>query len=301
MPFKLYFWKMLTSMHMRIIILIVLFTSFISFTHAQSGWVREPGKYYIKASYSTFSSGNYYDTLGLLQPNVLEFSQQNVFLYGEYGFAKSFAFTLNWAPFRRNRYGNTDWVSGTGDPMLEVKYQLPVPLPVSLGLAAEIPLGNADLRVRDALDPAVEYILPTGDGEWNYLATLALSHSLHPEPAYIQGFVQYNYRTQYQGLDFQNQIRYGLEIGYRFGESLWINGALRGQSLAGKREGPIGDFTRGDGTTFNQLHLGASWNVLGNLSLTFDYENYASWFEERRNMYSGPVFIFGLALQSASD
>jgi len=268
---------------------------------AQSGWVREQGDFYLKSSFSTFSSLTYFDTSGFVVPGVQEFSQQNIFLYGEYGFAPNAAFTLNWAPWRANRYGSTDWVSGTGDPMIEVKYALPVPFAASLGLATEIPIGNADLIAVNQEDPSQQFILPTGDGEWNYLATLAISHSLDPEPAYIQGFVQYNKRTAYQGLDFQDQIRYGLEIGYRFGEDLWINGAIRGQSLVGERDGPIGDFTRGDGTTFNQFHLGASWQMWRNLSLTFDYENFGSWFEERRNMYSGPLFIFGLALQSKSD
>ncbi len=283
-------------MNLRLTLLSVLLFVTI-YTQAQSGWVREKGTYYLKTSFSNFSSGNYYDTLGILSADALQFSQRNIFLYGEYGFAQSFAATLNWAPWRANRYGNTDWVSGTGDPMIEVKYALPLPFSASLGLATEIPIGNADLTARDPNDSRNVYILPTGDGEWNYLATLAVSYSLDPEPAYVQGYVQYNKRTQYQGLNFQDQVRYGVEIGYRFGDNLWINAALRGQALAGKREGPIGDFTRGDGTTFNQLHLGASWKVWQNLSLTFDYENFTDWFERRRNMYSGSMFIFGVALQ----
>lgn len=287
-------------MKLHFTLLIILLFFFVEMT-AQSGWVRPQGDFYLKSSFSTFSSPTYYDTSGFVVPDVLEFSQQNIFLYGEYGFAPDFAVTLNWAPWRRNRYGNTDWVSGTGDPMIEVKYALPLPFAASFGLATEIPIGNADLIAQDQFDPNMQFILPTGDGEWNYLATLALSHSLDPEPAYIQGYIQYNKRTNYQGLDFQDQIRYGIEIGYRFGDALWMNAALRGQSLAGERDGPIGDFTRGDGTTFNQFHLGASWQVWRNLSLTFDYENFGSWFEERRNMYSGPLFVFGVALQSKND
>ena len=268
---------------------------------AQSGWVRQPGDYYFKVGYSSFRSQNYFDTLGLRVPGVQAFNQQAIFLYGEYGLAKSFALTLNWAPWRANRYANTPWVTGIGDPMLEIKYALPLPFAASLGLAAELPLGNADLSTQDDAVPPNAIILPTGDGEWNYLATLAFSHSLTPEPAYIQGFVQFNYRTNYQGLDFQNQFRYGLEIGYRFGEKLWANAALRGQRLSGRRDGPVGDFTRGDGTTFNQLHLGFSWNFWRSLNLTFDMENYASWFEDQRNLYSGSVLLFGMAFTPKSD
>ncbi len=268
---------------------------------AQSGWVRQPGDYYFKVSYSTFSSQNYFDTLGLRVPGVQQFSQQNIFLYGEYGLAKSFALTLNWAPWRANRYSNTSWVTGISDPMLEIKYALPLPFAVSLGLAAEFPLGNANLSTQDDALPPNTIILPTGDGEWNYLATLAFSHSLAPEPAYVQGFVQYNYRTNYQGLDFQNQFRYGLEIGYRFGERLWVNAALRGQGLSGRRSGPVGDFTRGDGTTYDQLHIGFSWNFWHSLNLTLDIENYASWFEDQRNLYSGSVFLLGLAFTPKLD
>ncbi|MFN7119096.1 MAG: hypothetical protein ACK4TA_20020 [Saprospiraceae bacterium] len=275
--------------------LVILLNTLVN---AQSGWVRQPGDYYIKLSYSTFSSSNYYDTSGILFPRAYAFAQRNIFLYAEYGVIKNLALTLNWAPWKANRYEVTDWVSGVGDPLLELKYALPLPFPASLGIAAEFPLGNADLRTNDINIPQNIYLLPTGDGEWNYLLTLAASHSLAPEPAYIQGYLQYNYRTHYQDVNFQNQLRYGLEIGYRFGRKLWINAALRGQALSGKKIGRIGDFTRGDGTTFNQLHLGASWRIVKNLSITFDYENFSDWFERRRNLYSGPLFILGLSMQS---
>lgn len=284
---------------MRLAYLILIIGNvFLCKVSAQSGWVREKGEYFLKLSYGSFSSDVYYDTLGLIVPTVESFSQQNIFLYSEYGIAKSLALTVNWAPWKANRYGATNWVQGIGDPILEVKYALPLPFVASLGIAAEIPIGNANLVAQDQTDPQKFYILPTGDGEWNVISTLALSYSLDPEPAYIQGFIGYNYRTGYQGIDFQNQFRYGLEIGYHFGERVWVNGAWRGQSLAGKRTGKIGDFTRGDGTTFNQLHIGINWRVWQKLSLTFDLENYTDFLEIRRNIYGGSVFIFGLALNS---
>jgi hypothetical protein len=263
---------------------------------AQGGWVREPGAYYFKLSYGVFDSEIYHDTLGIIAPGAEAFSQRNLFVYGEYGIAPSLALILNWAPWKANRLSSTDWTSGLGDPLLEMKYALPLPLAASLSLAAEIPIGHANRIVSDRSDPQRVFNLPTGDGEWNFLGILGLSHSFHPEPAYVQGFVGYNYRTAYQGISFQNQIRYGFELGYQIGGRLWINGALRGQTLTGRRLGPTGDFTRGDGVTFNQWQLGASLPVWKDLKLTFDFLNYADLFEIRRNIYTGAVFIVGVAL-----
>lgn len=266
---------------------------------AQSGWTQDPGHYYAKISYSWFSGDTYYDTLGFPQQGVPVFQQRNVFVYGEYGLQKALTLLVNWPAWRQNRIDDSPWVKGFGDPQIGFRYALPLPLAISVGLATEIPLGKAD----GVVDLAGQtYNLPTGDGEWNTLATLAVSHSFFPDPAYIQGFLQFNLRTNYQGIPFRNQWRYGLELGYQPHPRWWINTALRGQVLAGSTQGMLfGDFTRGDGTTFNQLHLGLSYQLYGPWHLTVDYENFTDFFAPRRNLYSAPMIILGVALDGPTS
>lgn len=260
---------------------------------AQSGWTKEKTEGFYQLSFNRFSSDDYF-TLGGDQLQTNEFTQNSLVFYGEYGFTDKFTLIANWPLQVWNGFSSTETVSGLGDLRLEFKHALLKKyFPLSLSVAPELPIGQANNFARSKLNDFESINLPSGDGELNVWTTLSTSFSLPQTPIYANFFGAYNFRTSYQDIQFTDQIGLGIEVGYKVADLVWINGRING--LVSVSNVPIAtDFVRGDGTEYTSYSFGASVPIHKQIRLSLNYRNYADFLFERKNLYSAGTFSFGI-------
>ena len=274
--------------------LLTLFLIILSLSvYSQSGWVREKGKYFIKQDFNYFESDDYYN----LEGNRVEtsvFRQTTLQLYAEYGIMSRLAINASFPVYRWNSFETTEKVSGIGDARIELKYAIMKgKFPLSISVAPEFPTGPSELFAQNKNFIFERANLPTGDGELNVWNTIALSHSLSKIPMYLSVFTAYNYRTEYEGREFQDQLESGLEVGYQFFGSLWLIHKTLIREGMGEDPERAG-FIRGDGTTFTAHSIQAMWQYHNSWGVSFQYFNYSDLIIPRRNLYSDGLFSFGI-------
>lgn len=256
---------------------------------AQSGWVRPKGEAYLQAGYHYFQSNTYFNLSGeSITTNY--FRQHTVSFYGEYGLTDRWDVILSMPLYRANSFETTTWAQGIGDLRLEAKYALLTgPIPVSISVAPEIPTGPKNNFATNKEFVWDQINLPTGDGEWNVWSTLAASHSFYPVPVYVSAYGSYNFRTGFNGVDFRDQVRYGLEVGYQPCSSWWI--ILKGGAHITPDDEAQGvtDFTRGDGTNFMTGTLQIGYKVAPSWWLQAQVQQYFDGWHPRTNLYSAPL------------
>ncbi|MCB0589135.1 MAG: hypothetical protein KDD06_27850 [Phaeodactylibacter sp.] len=267
---------------------------------SQSGWAREKGSLYVQAAAYGFSSRDYYSVDGQLFDKGGKLTSTIYSIYGEYGLSSQLTIIGDLPVLGRNKFSNTNTVSGLGDFRLDLKYGVnQSKLPVSFSLGVELPTGQKDLFAT-AKEPnefgIIERInLPTGDGEWNFLATVAVSRSFWEGKAYGSAFAAYNLRTQ----QYSGQVRLGAEVGGQPLPGLWLFGKLFTQ-LKGL-EGSTDDvsFFRGEGTTFTRISFGGQYMLLEEWGVTASFflpiNDFITPF---RNIYAAPAFQVGVVYQS---
>lgn len=260
---------------------------------AQSGWTKEKTEGFYQLSFNRFSSDAYF-TLGGDQLKTNEFTQNSLVFYGEYGVTDKFTLIANWPLQVWNGFSSTETVSGLGDLRLEFKHALLKKyFPLSISVAPEIPIGKANNFAQSKLNDFESINLPSGDGEFNVWTTLSTSFSLPNTPLYANFFGAYNLRTKYQDIQFTDQIGLGMEVGYKVGNLVWINGRING--LVSVSDVLVAtDFVRGDGTEYTSYSFGASVPLHKQISLSLNYGNYADFLFERRNLYSAGTFSIGV-------
>lgn len=263
--------------------------------HAQSGWVKAPGQTYLQASYQGFVSNQYYNPLGE-RLTTETFRQQSLQFYGEYGLTQRWDLILSMPLYRFNSFTTTTWAHGIGDLRVELKYGLLTgKIPVAISIAPELPTGPNDNFATNRERAFEQINLPTGDGEWNIWTTLAASHSFYPLPLYLSTHAAFNYRTGYQGTNFRNQIKYGVELGYQPTKSIWLIGRAGALVTIGDPTTTITVFPRGDGTTYMSGSLAASYQFSPQWSLVGNLQGYFDGWHARTNIYTGTTFTLGFA------
>lgn len=264
--------------------------------NGQSGWTKAKKEGFYQLAFQSFKSKDYYSLSGdLLETN--QFSQQSLVFYGEYGVTDKFTIIANWPLQTWNGFETTETVSGLGDLKLEFKHALLKKyLPLSISIAPEIPIGRANNFASSKLNDFEEINLPSGDGEFNVWSTLASSFALPNAPFYGSIFGAYNYRTEYKGVSFSDQIGIGAEIGYQIAGKVWVNAKLNALSSV-EDVTVVSDFVRGDGTEYTSYSFGASMPVYQNIHLSLNYRNFNDWIFSRKNIYSAPVFGIGIYYQ----
>lgn len=261
---------------------------------AQSGWVKKKNDLYAQVNYIGFQSDNYFSIFGD-QVTTAKFKQNTVGLYAEYGLGKRFALEYNHVLYRWNSVETTETVSGFGDLFVGVKYGiLDGKIPLAIIVGPELPIGNAALISRNKSDPNTFLFLPTGDGEWNFLTTLAASHPIKGLPAYISMYTTFNYRTNYKSSNFSHQLRSGVEIGFQPLNGLWLQTKVRTYLSLGDPEPGI-DFIRGEGTEFTVFEFGGSYEFIKSWMIVGSVATYSDLIVSRKNLYSSPNFSIGVA------
>lgn len=259
----------------------------------QSGWTKSKGEGFFQTGFSTFGSDNYYALDGeKLVTN--RFHQQSIVFYGEYGITDKFTMIANLPLQNFNGFETTETVSGLGDLRLEFKHSLLKQyFPLSIGIAPEIPIGRANNFANSKVNDFERINLPSGDGELNVWTTLATSFALGDFPFYGSLFGAYNYRTQYDGISFSDQIAVGVELGYKIADTVWFNVRMNGlTSMDDVTE--VTDFVRGDGTEYTSYSFGVSAPVYKDFHLSLNFRNFTDLLFQRKNIYSGGVLGIGI-------
>ncbi len=263
---------------------------------AYSGFTKNQGELFVKVAFSTFTSNDFYDLSGRLNDRGQDFTQRNIGVYAEYGIIEGLTATANIPALRINSYANTNSAVGFGDVQLALKYGVRLfGFHLAASVMPELPLGDSDATVQT--DSGLNLVLPTGDGEFNVWSQLAVSRgfSIAPIP-WLDGWVSagagFNLRTK----GYAHQVGFGGELGLRFFDLAFVQGRLRGQIVPSEDLDTSTGFIYGEGTEF--LTVGAGVAVLvpeTPLMATFDFEVPVA---GQLNLYSGPVFVAGIALSA---
>jgi hypothetical protein len=278
--------------------LFILFTAGLQFAlNGQSGWSRAEGGLYAQASYYGFSSDEYYSIDNTRFAEGATFSTRVLNLYAEHGFTDQFTLIANLPAVVINQFSTTNAVGSIGDFIVTAKYGINQDKrPISFSLGIEVPTGSKDLfasaKEPNSFGIIEEINLPTGDGELNFLATVAASQSFWGGKAYGSLFTTYNYRTQ----EYSGQWRLGAEVGAKPLPGVWLSvqwfSQLRG--LEGNNENT--SFFRAEGTTYNLISFGLSYNLTDQWSLLtkihLPVENVIAPYQ---NVYVGPGLTAGIA------
>jgi hypothetical protein len=276
---------------------IICFTFFVFvalYASSQSGWTREKGGFYGKIGVFTLKGNEYYTPEG--QKTIANtFHQTTLMAYGEYGITKNITAILNYPYYKFQGYKNFSTVSGIGDPQLEFKYALYKKIPVvSVAVGAELPFANQNnISIANTeMAPGIRETnnLPTGDGDFNQWATVALSGSLGNTPSWLTIWGQYNNRTK----GFRDQRKIGFELGYKWTTRFWTNMRLNGVFTRDKSNS-ISNFINGDGAEYSTLLIGSAYEFVKNWSITFDYQTYSDFLARRKNVYSTPLYQIGIS------
>jgi hypothetical protein len=269
---------------------------------AQSGWTRAKGGFYGKLGYSMVSGNEYYNEAGKLASQNNTFRQQALNLYGEYGITKNITGILSFPLAKFNSYETTNIVSGIGDPQLELKFALLKKIPVvAFSLGVEIPIAKqpnyAKAKQPDPFTGLIDSInIPTGDSDFNYWGTLAVSSGLGNVPGWITFSGKYNKRTK----GFKDQIIAGAELGYKWKPTFWTNVRLSSLWNGGDKGGSqAAGLTNGQGTTYTTLGVGGAYQIMKQWSITLDYQTYIDFLglASLANVYRAPFLQMGVSAE----
>lgn len=200
------------------------------------GWTQPKGKGYFKLSQQIVRAESLFAPNGS-KTEIPKVSGNTTSLYGEFGLLDRVTL-VGYMPFYTNFSVDDeefvrlmlDSTSGVGDWDVGVRIGILTdgPTVVSIQVLAGLPLG----------DSGNDFVLWTGDGEFNQLLSLQVGHSLYPAPGYLKGEIGYNNR---QGDDdpnenYSDEFRYSLEAGYTVAERLGVTVWLRGIEVLGKAD-----------------------------------------------------------------
>jgi hypothetical protein len=253
---------------------------------ATSGFVREPGGGYVKLYYSELRSSTYFTLNGVGRDDGQQLRQRGVTLYGEYGVLPHVQIGVSLPVLRANSFTGSDASAGLGDVSLELKSGTAIAdWHLAAALAPEVPTGRS--RAFVDLDGGGQINLPTGDGEWNVWARVAVSRSVPSLRAYASLDVGYNLRTA----GFTDQSGASLEVGHLLLGHVWLSTRARVQQTRGGDINPGVPFLYGEGTEFVAVDVGAAVPLFSAAFVTLDYTNVAT---ARRNVYGGSMVSVGM-------
>ncbi len=194
----------------------ILLLSLSTMVMAGGGWPQPRKGGYFKLGQNAILASTFYGPTGDLV-DITTIGLYTTSLYGEYGFTDRitgiayFPFyvksTLNEIKFRQS--GVTipgDEFSSMGDAEIGVKYGIVrnKPFVVSATLMLGLPIGSTA--------GGDSKILQTGDGEFNQMIRMDVSHSFHPKSLFASAYAAFNNRTN----NFSDEVRFGLELGGTF-------------------------------------------------------------------------------------
>jgi len=282
--------------NIKFLVLLISMLHFFS-VNGQNGWVKNKNSFYAQATFSNFSSSDYYSKSGELFDSGSTFKSSGINLYGEYGISNRLTAVLNVPAVMFNRFSSTETVSGIGSIQLGLKYGILKSFPLSISVDFDIPTGNgenfATSKETNDLGMFDQINLPISDGEFNVWTTLAASNSFLDGKLFGSAFSGFNFRTK----DFSNQWKSGIEVGYLFFDKLYLIGKLNVQGKFESSEAVVASFLFGEGTTFTSFGVTGMYNINKNLKVIASYSDFSDIIISRKNVYDGAAVSVGVALE----
>lgn len=267
-------------------------------------WTRDPGSFYVQASYSYLAARRLYFPEVILfcprpqpgQPDC-RYTQQLVSVYGEVGVIRRWlTLTLDAQVARINRLENQGSTRGLGDWTFGLWTGL-VTKPVRLTFAATVGIPLGDRRPTagpgaDAIAESVANSLPTGDGEWDVDLRLSfgysfggksrwpLRHYIVAEAGYWVRSGKYNAFTNGQPKPtryndaFVYRGEFGVQLPWFFVDRFWFAFKVNGvESFATETAAAQGGATGlGQGVTYAILGGQAAFRIWKGLGVFAGYE-----------------------------
>lgn len=181
---------------------------------AGGGWPKPKGNGFLKLNQFAMQANRYFNPEGDLIDVRPKISVYTSSLFLEYGVTSKLTGIVYFPFYSRvtlNRFQKLDGtidsgdeINSLGDADITLKYGIVTDQPtvVSISLTGGIPLGDPNGGRTASLQ--------TGDGEFNQMVSIDISHSFYPFPAYLSIYSGVNNRTK----DLSDEFRYGFEAGY---------------------------------------------------------------------------------------
>ena len=181
---------------------------------AGGGWLQQKGNGFLKLNQFALRANRYFNPEGNLIDVRPKISVYTSSFYLEYGITSKLTGVAYFPFYSRvtlNRFKKLDGtidsgdeINSLGDAEVTLKYGIVTDQPtvVSISLTGGIPLGDPNGGRTGSLQ--------TGDGEFNQMVRIDISHSFYPFPAYLSTYAGVNNRTK----NLSDEFRYGFEAGY---------------------------------------------------------------------------------------
>ena len=243
---------------------------------AAGAWTRDQGHFYLNASYSRIETERYYGPDFRMQP-ILPYTQQIAGLYAEVGVVSRWlTVAVDGALYRRNAIAQQGFAEGVGDWRVGLWSGLVTrPVRISVGLTLGVPVGDPSPSAGSGADADARQIaasLPTGDGEWDVEARLALGYTFGgvrrwPLRHYLAAEAGYWLRTGGFSDAFVYKLQLGVNFPWRIIDRFWLVLRLSGvESFASAEEAARDATGLGNGVTYLAPGVdlyGRIWRGLG--------------------------------------
>lgn len=275
----------------RILLLVLFYFTLVNIISGE-GWTKKAGSGYYAVDYRFLSSTKYHDSNGdnIEITGIKDFAFN---LYSEYGITNELTLNVNF-PFYKVLDREDDDCSeckednsGVGDLDIGFRYKLKSigKTSIATSLLFGIPINSDDLYGNGKK-------LALGDGEFNQVIGIGVGHSLYPLPAYLSGGIKFNNRNE----GYSDQIRVGVEGGYKFHKKLLLN--LRLSYLKSLKNGDKKVFDNlipihANDQEFSSVKIGGFYNFYKNYGLATT----AVFGLSAKNILSAPVYSIGFYIR----
>lgn len=255
------------------------------------GWPQKKGDGFIKINQFSMRANRYFNPEGVLIDVRPKISVYTSSMYWEYGLTKRLTGIIYFPFFSRvtlNRLQRLDgsvdegdFVNSIGDTDLTLKYGIVTDQAtvVSASFTAGLPLGNeAGGRTRS---------LQTGDGEFNQMVAIDISHSFYPFPMYVSVTTGINNRSK----NLSDEFRYGFEAGYTYKN--WITLLTKVYGVKSLRNGDPATSPNQSLFSNNVEYLSISPEIIVDIKQKFGFTGNVSFAVSGQQILAAPAFSIG--------
>ncbi|MDW3196990.1 MAG: hypothetical protein R8G66_31725 [Cytophagales bacterium] len=274
----------------------LLLFSLIAFNGvAGGGWPQPKGNGFLKFNQFAMRSNRYFNPEGDLIDVRPKISVYTSSLYAEYGITSKLTGVVYFPFFSRvtlNEFQKLDgsidegdFVNSLGDADITLKYGIVTDQPtvVSISLTGGIPLGNANGGRTESLQ--------TGDGEFNQMVSLDISHSFYPVPVYLSIMAGVNNRTR----NLSDEFRYGFEVGYTY--KTWLTFLTKLYGVKSLRNGDLATSPNQGLFSNNVEYLALSPEVIVDVKNQYGFTANVSMALSGQQILASPSFSVGAYLR----
>ena len=259
------------------------------------GWPQPKGDGYLKLNQFAMRANRYFNPEGTLIDVRPKISVYTSSIYMEYGITEKLTGVVYFPFFSRVTLNNFERLDGTvdegdfvnaiGDTDLTLKYGIVTDQAtvVSASFTAGLPLGNeAGGRTRS---------LQTGDGEFNQMVSIDISHSFYPLPVYVSVYTGINNRTR----NLSDEFRYGFEAGYT--HKSWLTVLTKLYGVKSLRNGDPATSPNQGLFSNNVEFFSISPEVILDIKRHFGFTANVSWALSGQQILAAPAYSIGAYLR----